>query len=283
MTKGPQIGNGRLDAIQMVGPYTLSDTTQPCLAIQWAPQPVRGEKQTIHRHTGTITIDADGASGSKLLLTLTVERRDFAGDDLADLTYAISGAAAKVAWTSTTASGTASAATLKDVIDLINELPGFKAWTMHAPHAMSVNSGNFIDLAETSIKNGTGPGDYSYALYRDVDAFTDANSDYVLWARVSLPEPRDRNALRLLRVSGTPTGVTGGVLKLYRDDIAEYGTTQEVYLQKTLADTGEFAEYLERTIENADTVRGPLLLEVRSDDLTAAEYTLGIMQAQIGA
>jgi hypothetical protein len=103
-------------------------------------------------------------------------------------------------WTSTSASGTASAATLKDVIDLINQLPGFKAWVLHAPHAMSVNSGHFIDLAETSIKTGVGVNGTSEVLQRDVSEFVDANSDKVLWARIGLPEERDRNAMRLLRV-----------------------------------------------------------------------------------
>lgn len=279
---GPQIGNGRLDAIQIVGPFTLADDTQPCLAVQWAPEPVRGEKQTVHRHAASITIDADGASGSKLLVTLTVKRRDFAGDDLADLTYAISGAAAKVAWSSTTASGTASAATLKDVVDLINEIHGFKAWTMHAPHAMSVNSEHFIDLAETYLKTGTGPGDYFYALHRDVSDFDAGGGHQVLWARIGLPEPRDRNAMRLLRVEGAVTGNTAGTVKVYRDDVMEYGSDQEVYLQKALTDTN-FTNYLDRTIENADTIRGPVLLEVKATNLTVAAFHAGIMQAQIGA
>jgi len=277
------LGNGRMDAIQMVGPLTLADDKLPCLALQWSPYGVRGELQTVIRRNATVTIAPTGAAGSKLLITLTVTRSDFNGDALASLTYVISGASAKVAWTSTSASGTASAATLKDVIDLIDELPGFKAWVLHAPHAMSVDNGNFIALAATSIKTGVGVNGRTDVLHRDVSAFTDANSDKVLWARIGLPEERDRNAMRLLRVDGTPTGVTNGVLKIYRDDVAEYGQDQEVYLQKTLGTTATFANMLDRTIENADTIRGPVLLEVRSDDLTAAVYTVGIMQASLGA
>jgi hypothetical protein len=280
---GPRLGNGRMDAIQMVGPLTLADDKLPCFAMQWSPYGVRGELQTVNRRNATVTIDADGAAGSKLLITLTVERSDFNGDDLADLTYVISGAAAKVAWTSTSASGTASAATLKDVIDLINQLPGFKAWALHAPHAMSVNSGHFIDLAETPIKTGVGVNGRSDVLQRDVSAFTDANTDKVLWARIGLPEERDRNAMRLLRVEGTATGVTNGVLKVYRDDYVEYGEDPEVYLEKVLGTTATFTNYLDRTIENADTVRGPVLLEVRSDDVSVASFNVGIMQASLGA
>lgn len=277
------LGNGRMDALQIVGPLTLADDKLPCLALQWSPYGVRGELQTVNRRNATVTIDANGATDSKLLITLTVERSNFTGDALADLTYAISGAAAKVAWTSTSASGTASAATLKDVVDLINQLPGFKAWALNAPYAMSVNSGHFIDLAETPIKTGVGVNGRSDILHRDVSEFVDANSDKVLWARIGLPEARDRNAMRLVSVNGTATGVTNGVIKIYRDDVAEYGQDQEVYLQKILGTTAVLTNYLDRDIENASTIRGPILLEVRSDDVSVATFDVGIMQASLGA
>lgn len=277
------LGNGRMDALQIVGPLTLADDKLPCLALQWSPYGVRGELQTVNRRNATVTIDANGAADSKLLITLTVERSNFTGDALADLTYAISGASAKVAWTSTSASGTASAATLKDVVDLINQLPGFKAWALNAPYAMSVNSGHFIDLAETPIKTGVGVNGRSDILHRDVSEFVDANSDKVLWARIGLPEARDRNAMRLVSVNGTATGVTNGVIKIYRDDVAEYGQDQEVYLQKILGTTSVLTNYLDRDIENASTIRGPILLEVRSDNVSVATFDVGIMQASLGA
>lgn len=277
--KGPQIGNGRLDAIQSVGPITLADDTQPCLALQWVQMPVRGEKQDVQRHDATITIDADGSAASKLLISIAVKRTDFAGDDLADLTYVISVADAKSGWTSTTASGTASAATFADVADLISELPGFNAWVLNAPLAASVDSDDFIDLATTSITSGTGPGEIMSVLYRDVSEYVDANTDKVMWKRIGLPEVRDRNALRLLRVEGVATGATNGVVTVYQDT----KNGKQVYLHKVMGDTTVFTSYLDRTIENADTVRGPLILEVRSDDITAASFFVGIMQAQIGA
>ena len=274
------IGNGRLDAVEIKGPMTLADTTMPSLALQWVQQPVRGELQTVQRENATITIDADGSS-SKLKVTLTIERRDFVGDALADLTYVISGAAAKSAWTSTTASGTASAATLKDVIDLINELDGFKAWALHAPHSMSVNSDNFIDLAETGIQSGTGVEAPSEVLYRDASDFVDGNSDYVAYLRIGLPEVRDADALKLLSIEGTSTGVTNGVLRLYQDDYSKYGETAPVYVNKALV--AAQTEYVGKDRIDASTIQGPVILEVRSDDLTAAEYRVGIMQASIGA
>lgn len=279
MVKGPRIGNGRLDAVMGIGPLTLADNTEPCLAIQWAGQPVRGEKQTVQRHEATATIDADGATGSKLLLTLTVKRRDFDGDDLADLTYAISGAAAKVAWTSTSASGTASASTFQEVADLISELPGFKAWVLNAPRTASVNSGHFIDLAATGIGSGTSVSGYSTILYRDVSEYTEANGDKVFWHRIGLPEARDRNSFNLLRVNGKVTGATNGVVSVYRDD----ADGQEVYLSDTMGDTTVQTDYIDRDKNDADTVRGPIIIEARSDDATAATFYAAIMQAQIGA
>lgn len=276
---GPRIGNGRLDAIQSIGPITLADTTQPCIALQWTQVPVRGEKQTVQRHNATIAIDANGSADSKLLISIAVKRKDFDGTDLADLTYAISVGAAKVDWSSTTASGTATAVTFADVADLISELPGFNAWVLNAPLAASVNSDDFIDLAATAITTGTGPGDIMSVLYRDVSTYLDANGDLVMWKRIGLPEVRDRNALRLFRVEGAATGVTNGIVTVYQD--TKDGA--QVYLHRVLGSTTVHTSYIDRTIENADTVRGPLILEVRSDDVSAASFFVGICQAQIGA
>ncbi len=270
-----EYGNGKLDAIQVVGPMTLADDAMPCLALQWSAMPVRGEKQTVQRHDATITIDADGAT-SKLKITLTVKRRNFAGTDLANLTYVISAGAAKVAWDDTdfTASRTASAAVLKDVIDLINELPGFKAWALHAPHSQSVNSDNFIDLAATSIKSNVGVDGRSEVLYRDV------SEDVNAYLRIGLPEERDANALRLFEVEGTATGNTSGTVQVYRDLYEEYGETAEVYLNKALVEAQ--TSYIGDKEDNAVTVRGPLLLHVTSDDLTAVEMRVRNKQATVG-
>lgn len=276
------IGNGRLDAIEVKGPLTLSDTTLACLALQWNMRSVRGEKQTEQRSKATVTIDADGATGSKFLMTLTVERKNFTGGDLADLTYVISGAAAKVNWTSTTASGTASASTLKELIDLINELEGFKAWALHAPHDMSLNSGFFIDLAATTILIGAGADGRTEVIQRDVSAFVINTNEEVLWARISLPEERDRNAFFLHLIQGKQTGATSGEVKLYRDDYDEYGQTGETYVNKTAVAT-TLTDYASYDMLTAPTLRGPCILEVTGSDLTVAEFFVQIRQASLGA
>lgn len=276
------IGNGRLDAREVKGPFTLGDTSQPCLALQYVPMPVRGDKQTVQRHNATVTIAPTGAAGSKVLVTLTVQRMDFTGTDLADLTFAISGAAAKSGWSDITASDTASASTLKELIDLINELPGFKAWALHAPHSMSLNSDDFIALAATDIKSGTGLEGKSEVLYRDVSNFLVNSNEKVLYARIGLPEERDRNAFFLDLLQGSQTGATSGVVRLYRDDYSEYGTSGEVYVNKTAVAT-TLTDYASYNVETAPTLRGPCILEVTGSDLTAAEFYVHIRQASIGA
>ena len=273
----PTIGNGRIDAIQHFGTLTLADTSQPCLAISWSASPVAAEMQTVTRHAATIAIDADG-SGSKLLVTLAVKRRNF-GSDLADLTHAISVGAAKVAWTSTTASGTATASTFKDVADLISELPGFKCWVLNAPHLASVNSDDFMDLTETYIMPSGPLASVQKVLYRDVSEYVNADSDKVAWMRVGLPEARDANPVRLIKVAGTTTGHTNGTVKLYRDTYAE--GAGEVYLRETQA--AALTKYADYTIENAPTLRGPLILEVASDDLSVCSVDVLIQQALLGA
>jgi hypothetical protein len=273
----PTIGNGRIDAIQHFGTLTLADTSQPCLAISWSASPVAAEMQTVTRHAATIAIDANG-SGSKLLVTLAVKRRNF-GSDLADLTHAISVGAAKVAWTSTTASGTATASTFKDVADLISELPGFKCWVLNAPHLASVNSDDFMDLTETYIMPSGPLASVQKVLYRDVSEYVNADSDKVAWMRVGLPEARDANPVRLIKVAGTTTGHTNGTVKLYRDTYAE--GAGEVYLRETQA--AALTKYADYTIENAPTLRGPLILEVASDDLSVCSVDVLIQQALLGA
>jgi hypothetical protein len=275
------IGNGRLDAREVKGPFTLGDANLPCLALQWAPQPVRGDKQTVQRYRATVAIDADGA-GTAPTITLAIKRRNFIGTDLADLTYVISGAAAKSDWSDVSASDTASAAVLKDLIDLINEIEGFKAWALHAPHNMSLNSTNFIDLAATDIAAGSGPEDYSQVVYRDVSGFAINTNEQVLWARIGLPEARDKNAFWLDLLQGEQTGATSGVVRLYRDDYLEYGEDPEVYVNKTAVAT-TLTDYVDYTVEDAPLLRGPCILEVTGSDLTAATFRAHIRQASLGA
>jgi hypothetical protein len=269
-------GDGRLDAIEIKGPLTFADDTGACLAIQWAPMPVRGEQQTIKRNNCTITIDANGGTTSSfLLITLTIDRTDFTGTALADLVYTIEGGATKVEW----AANAATAVTMKDVVDLIKELDGFNAWVLNARNDASVANDDFIDLAATALKTGTGVDGVSEILQRDVSAYT-YDGDLVAWMRVGLPEPRDRSAFQLLDVSGTSAGITNGTIKAYRDDIDQFGETQEEYLSAALV--AAQTSYIGDNKLEAAVVRGPLLIEVKSDDLTACSVRVKLIQASIG-
>jgi hypothetical protein len=271
-------GNGRLDGV-FTRSLTLSDTAHPTLALQYCKFPIAGEMQTVQRTRGTIAIEPTGSTDSKLKITLKVYRKDFTGSALSALTWAISAGSAKVAWSSTTASGTASASTLKEVQDLINELPDFKAWVLHAPFAMSVNSDDFIALAETDVQPGGGAAGYTQVLYRDVSAFAVGNKE-VAYLRLGLPELRDRNALELFDIAGTVTGHTNGTLKVYRDDESDYGNTVAPYISKTLAAASN--GYLDKDKLNAFCLQGPLIIEAAADDLTACDLSIAFRQASIG-
>jgi len=262
--------------VQIVGPMTIADDAMPTLALKWSAMPVRGEKQTVQRTSATITIEPTGATG-KLKITLTVARRDFLGADLAALTYVISAGAAKIDWDDTdyTASRTATAAVLKDVMDLINELPDFKAWVLHAPHSQTVNSDNFIALAATNIQSGVGPDDISKVLYRDV------SEDINAYMRIGLPEVRDKDAIELHELTAICTGVTGSpTLKVYRDDYDNFGETQEEYESFVLA--AARTSYLGYNKLTVPVIRGPILIHATSDDLSAIELRAKIKQAQTG-
>jgi len=103
----------------------------------------------------------------------------------------------------------------------------------------------------------------------------------VAYLRIGLPEVRDANSFKLLGIEGVSTGVTNGVVRLYRDEYAEYGQTAEVYVNKALV--AAQTEYIGKDRSDAATLRGPCILEVRSDDLSAAEYRVAIMQDSLGA
>ena len=283
-------GNGKLDQVFVANRHalTLSDTTMPCLALAYSTQGIAGEVPTVRPHAATIAIDANGAAGSLLLITVSIKRKDNDGTDLAAVDYVISGAATgDVAFTALAAD----ASTLKEAIDLLNQIPGIKAWAMHAPHDMSLATDNFIDLAATYIQNGMGPGTYTNALHRDVDQFQ-IDSDYVAYMRVGLPEVRDANAFKLIDIFGTATGVTNGTIRVFRDDIREYvaptGTyatdlaNKDVLVHATLDAAAEYgAGYAAAKLDVAPTVQGPVIVEVKSDDISACSLWVMIQQATL--
>ena len=266
------IGNGRIDAIESRY-MTFSDTAMPVLALAFdGIAATQGDLVTDQVSGASITYAKTAKE-----LTISIKSRDFAGDDAADVDWTITGGAAKVAWSGRAAT----ALSLKDWVDLLNEIPGISAHALHAPYAMSVNNTNILAMAETPIGQGAMPGGYTECMYRDVSAFTEANSDKVCWMRVGLPEARDGNAFDLVDIMGSSAGVTNGLLKVYRDNLEDYGEDEHVYAYETLAASSD--GYLGTNKLEAMTVRGPVIVEARSDNMTAANLFVHIKQAQIGA
>ena len=284
------IGNGNANAI-FTRAIKFGDALSPILALNYSLGQLDNESPKIRFGDATAIIDANGgADDSFALITITLERWDENGDALTDITYALSGVAAagKVAWAGTDATGwTGKAATLKEAIDMLEEIPGLQAFALHAPHSMSLGSDDFIDLAETDIK--TQPGEYTECLYRDIDQFK-VDTDLVVYMRFGLPELRDAGSMRLIGLNGTITGHTNGTVRIYQDDIRKYGkeynatyATEIANKQLFLDETAVAAEtnYVDKDITNAVTIQGPIILEVKSDDVTASTLVLRLIQANL--
>jgi len=283
------IGNGNIDAI-FTKSLKLGDALAPTLALNYSLGQVNGEVPTVRQGNAHVTIDANGGAGDNFaLISIAIERYDENGDALADIDWALSGVAAggKVAWAGSDGAGwTGKAATLKEAIDMLEEIPGIQAFALHAPHSMSLGSDNFIDVAETDIE--TQPNEYTEVLYRDIDQFK-VDSDLVAYLRVGLPELRDAGAMKLIGLVGTITGATNGKVRIYQDDIRSYGKeynatyateilNKQLYLDKTAVE-GTLTDYIDDNILDAVTIQGPIIIEVQSDDVTATDLVLKLIQA----
>lgn len=232
----------------------LSDTTMPTLAVAFSGAPVAGEAdsmETSQVRGATITIVPTGGTGSKLLITLAVQKVTSAGVATTDSTTSINGA---------------TYTTLKSVIDAINAVSGFTAWALHAPHSQSTDSDDYIALAETYLHPDGKPVE---CLYRDV------SEDKTNYLRVGWPTERDSGFMRVINLSGTTTGNTNGTVKLYRD---VYGGTL-TQLRSFTQQTAETA-YIDHDIVKGGTYEGPLLVAVASDNLTATSLRLMVAPAE---
>ena len=267
-SKGPNFGSGKFDAITS---KTMGlSSTMPSLALSWSPREVPGETQNEVRTDATITY----VKGSKLL-TIAIGRTNFIGTELADLTYVITGGAAKTPWTSVTASGTATALTIKDVMDLLNEIPGLRCQVLHAPYALSFNSETaFASIAKTNIPQGM--IDDRLETMFGVDAVTLAS-----YLRIGALDVFDAGALQVLEVSAKATGVTDGTIDVYRDDYDAFGEDIEYYEREILL--AARTNYLGYDKLNAPDRRGSIIVAVASDDLTAIDLQARYIRASMGA
>ena len=258
------------DAVR-VDRMQFGDAYMPILAIKASLVPQRNEHDNISARPGLyqITISKDGGGGSKLRVTVTITNKTTAGATASTTTHVFDGAAG--------GSGTPTVcATLKDLIDGLNAIEGITAFAAHAPHSLSLATNDFIDAAIAGIRTDN---KFGLCLYRDVsEAGTDVKgnaSKILCYMRIGNPELRDSGYLRLLGVDGKATGATNGTLRLLRD---AYGKDKEYLYEETLAEAQ--TAYVTNTKDNADSVQCPLLLEVASDDLSAADYIVKTMQGQ---
>jgi hypothetical protein len=284
------IGNGKVDAIFTKQIISLADTTMPLLALNWSGKPIAGEIPTIRKSKATVTVDANGGAGtSKLKILITIVNYDETGVAATNLTYTISGASTRAEWSGTSPTFVAGAVTMKDVIDLLNLVPGLQAYLLHAPYYLSANTDQFIDVAVTDIPMQ--PGKFLETLYRDADASLVDTNKLVAFLRIGLPELRDSGSMRLIRLTATVTGATSGKVRLYRDaykDYAkEYSATyatcmgnKQMFIDKTLVNT-TLTDYIDSDILKAMTLQGPLILEINSTDLSACTAEVALVQDNI--
>ena len=200
-------------------------------------------------------------------------------------TYTISGGATYAVWSGTHPTYVATAVTMKDVIDLLNLVPGLQAYLLHAPYYLSANTDQFIDVAVTDIPMQ--PGKFLETLYRDIDASLVDTNKLVAFLRIGLPEPRDSGSMKLIRLTATVTGATSGKVRLYRDaykDFAkEYSATyatcmanKNMIVDKTLVDT-TLTDYIDEDVLTAMLIQGPVILEINSTDLSACTAEVAIV------
>jgi hypothetical protein len=284
------MGNGKANGIFTKQIVSLADTTMPLLALNWSGKPIAGEVATIRKSKATVTVDANGGAGtSKLKILITIVNYDETGVAATNLTYTISGGATYAVWSGTSPTFVATAVHMKDVIDLLNLVPGLQAYLLHAPYYLSANTDDFIDVAVTDIPMV--PGKFLETLYRDADASLVDTNKLVSFLRVGLPELRDSGSLRLIRLTAAVTGATSGKVYLYRDaykDFAkEYSATyatclanKQVFIAKTLVNT-TLTDYIDSDILKAMTLQGPLILEIHSTDLTACWAEIAAVQDNI--
>lgn len=271
-------GNGNVAGINTVGPLGMP-STMPMLRLRWAPIPVRGEGVGERRVSATFK----HVKGTKKT-TITISREDFDGTALADLTFEVTGAAAKVAWSGVlTASATASALTIKDLMDLLNEIDGVSCEVLNAPYDLSINTTTGIEsVAECDIPIGIGAESALETLYLHDTA------QKVSYMRVGLPDVFDAGAFKLVKAEGTCAGVvTSSKFSIYRDNYAEYGETAEYVIKDEILTTARkvFLGADANVSPMVQTVRGSLIVKVDggSSTLTAMDYRVQIINDQLGS
>ena len=268
-----------------------SANTEYALRISYNPKVGAGLTPAVRPAAGTVTITADTS------LVLKVENYDASGAANSDVSFTIAFGAAKVGW----ASGSATAYSLKDIIDLINErdaggtsgelLDGFQAWAQDAPLDLPVNTASrFVNLAETYLLDAANGG--TACLARDLDVDT-VDSDLILYMRINGASPAgskqiDRKPIRFLDIWGSITGTTNGTVKIYSDDPNDYVLPTGTYATD-LANHTVLAQFAAASLSanrgtspgvatgsgsEPESWNGPLIVEIKSDNVSATNVNV---------
>lgn len=265
--------------------------SENALRISYNPKVGAGMVPAVTPHAGTVTITADTS------LVLKVENRNASGTANSDVSFTITFGAAKVGWSS----GAATAYSVKDIIDLINEsdaggtsgelLDGFQAWAQDAPYDLPVNTASrFVSTAETYLLDAKNGG--TACLTRDLDVDT-VDSDYIVYMRINGSSPAaakqiDRKAICFLDIWGTITGTTNGTVKIYSDDPNDYVLPTGTYATD-LANHTVLAQFAGASLSanrgtspgvatgsgsEPESWNGPLIVEIKSDDVSATNVNV---------
>jgi len=292
------IGNGSLSALfsRRLDHTTFGTDAQSlaCLRLTFTPENAPGTVPAVHPHAATYTVAA-----TTNVITLAVKCQTASGADAGDVSFTITPAGAKVDWSA----GAASAYTLKDVIDLINEdnaggtngalLAGFKASI--GPGGMydmlvDQTSAGFLPESATYIQPAGTTGTGTSFFKRDMAVWT-TDSDFLAVWRLTSADGREENRdmFKLLDLYGTVGTDTGATLYVVRDDVEDFvqptGTWatdianhEEIY-SVTAASLPAYAGYVGAYAMNhnpaeAAPVRGPLVVILKGD--TGDTQTLNI-------
>ncbi len=225
---------------------------EPVLAIAYSRSNEPGEVITAQTAYATIEVGAATGDGSKVRITIKHYKGDQHGSVSLDTTTNVDGNVEE---------------TLGGVINKLNTLRGITAWALDAPHSLDTQTDTWTAVTETRIPP---PAEPLKTLQRTLAGGTP------FYMRVGEPTVRDRGYLRLTRLQGSATGHANGTVKIIRDALGE---TAETLREYTLV--AALTNYEAYTRENAPTLRGPLLVEVNSDDISVGMIRIETMQGNL--
>jgi len=294
------VGNGSLAQTFVQSMIKTSTDNEYMIGLSYSPEVYPGSSPSVMvPENGTIQVAGSGSANTATIVLRVESHAGTTGDANSDVEFTITMAAAKVDW----AAGAASAYTLKDVIDLINDedaggtygklLQGFTAWILDAPYDLQINAADALaTVAESAVTSGGAVSAYTKALSRDVSEHVINTDEKVFYKRIGFPEARDRGLFKFVDLWGSQTGTTSGEITVYKDDIEDFvepvGTyatdlaNHEVLFTLTStslsANRGTTPGVAAASGGEPETWQGPVIVAIQASDLTAATVRIA-MQA----